>query len=154
MPPDLPRSRKTVSTSSWSAPDQARIHTGFTALRKSVRFFIINIFLVKKLWIFQVEIWKMIWTVRKYPVWMTQRPRKGDFAELKYTKFPEDPCPQTSLAVGNRSILILDPRLISIHFAIGSFLLGYSMLPSIRTVPVSGHLKHKLNFWGALFSSR
>ena len=22
----------------------------------------------------------------------------------------------------------------------------YSMLPSIRTVPVSGHLKHKLNF--------
>ena len=30
----------------------------------------------------------------------------------------------------------------------------YSMLPSIRTVPVSGHLKQKLNFWGALFSSR
>ena len=23
---------------------------------------------------------------------------------------------------------------------------GYSMLPSIRTVPVSGHLKQKLNF--------
>ena len=30
----------------------------------------------------------------------------------------------------------------------------YSMLPSIRTVPVSGHLKQKLSFWGALFSSR
>ena len=30
----------------------------------------------------------------------------------------------------------------------------YSMLPSIRTVPVSGHLKQKLNFWGALFSFR
>ena len=30
----------------------------------------------------------------------------------------------------------------------------YSMLPSIRTVPVSGHLKQKLNFWGAIFSSR
>ena len=24
--------------------------------------------------------------------------------------------------------------------------IGYSMLPSIRTVPVSGHLKQKLNF--------
>ena len=30
----------------------------------------------------------------------------------------------------------------------------YSMLPSIRTVPVSGHLKQKLNSWGALFSYR
>ena len=30
----------------------------------------------------------------------------------------------------------------------------YSMLPSIRTVAVSGHLKQKLNFRGALFSSR
>ena len=30
----------------------------------------------------------------------------------------------------------------------------YSMLPSIPTVPVSGHLKQKLDFWGALFSSR
>ena len=28
------------------------------------------------------------------------------------------------------------------------------MLPSIRTVPVSGHLKQKLNFWGGLFSYR
>ena len=31
---------------------------------------------------------------------------------------------------------------------------GYSMLPSIRTVPVSGHLKQKLNFSGALFTYR
>ena len=30
---------------------------------------------------------------------------------------------------------------------------GTAMLPSIRTVPVSEHLKQKLNFWGALFSS-
>ena len=36
-----------------------------TSIRKSVRFFIINIFLVKD---FQVEIWKMDWTVSKYPV--------------------------------------------------------------------------------------
>jgi len=27
----------------------------------------------------------------------------------------------------------------------------YSMFPSIQPVPVSGHLKQKLNFWGALF---
>ena len=30
----------------------------------------------------------------------------------------------------------------------------YSTLPSIRTVPVSGHLKQKVNFCSALFSSR
>ena len=33
--------------------------------------------------------------------------------------------PPTSLEVGNRLVLILDPRLISIHFAIESFLLVY-----------------------------
>ena len=33
-------------------------------------------------------------------------------------------------------------------------ILGYSMLPSIRTVPVSGHLKQKLTFWGNFFSYR
>ena len=36
---------------------------------------------------FQVEIWKMVSTVSKYPVWMTQKPR--DFKELKFPKnFP------------------------------------------------------------------
>ena len=30
----------------------------------------------------------------------------------------------------------------------------YSMLPSFRTVPVSEHLKQKLNFWDTLFSYR
>ena len=24
---------------------------------------------------FQVEIWKMVWTVSKYPVWMTHKPK-------------------------------------------------------------------------------
>ena len=32
--------------------------------------------------------------------------------------------------------------------------LDYSMLPSIRPVPVSGHLKKRLNFCSALFSFR
>ena len=35
------------------------------------------------------------------------------------------------------------------HFP-GPFVVLYSMLPSIRTVPVSGHLKQKLTFWGAV----
>ena len=32
------------------------------------------------------------------------------------------------------------------HFP-GPFVVQYSVLPSIRTVPVSGHLKQKLTFW-------
>ena len=36
---------------------------------------------------------------------MTQKPRKGDFGELKCKKFPAGACPQTSLEIGNRSVL-------------------------------------------------
>ena len=53
----------------------------------------------------------MVWTVSNYPVWMTQKPRKGDFGELTSKTFPGEPYSQTSLEVGNRSVLILDPRL-------------------------------------------
>ena len=42
---------------------------------------------------------------------MTQKPRKGDFGELKSKTFPGGACPQSSLEVGNRSVFILDPRL-------------------------------------------
>ena len=35
---------------------------------------------------------------------MTQKPRKGDFGELKSQKFPEGACPKTSLDVRNRSV--------------------------------------------------
>ena len=55
-----------------------------TFLRKSVRFFI-YIFLLK-IKTFQVEIWKIVWTVNKYLVWTTQKFRKGDFGELKSKK--------------------------------------------------------------------
>ena len=37
----------------------------------------------KQLESFQVEICKVIWTVSKYLIWMTQKPREGDFGELK-----------------------------------------------------------------------
>ena len=43
----------------------------------------------------------MIWTVSKYPVWLTQKPRKGDFGELKCQKFAGKPCPQTTREVVN-----------------------------------------------------
>ena len=54
----------------------------------------------------------MVWTVRKYPVRMSQKPTKGEFVELKSKKFPGGACPQTSLEVGNWSVFILDPRLV------------------------------------------
>ena len=51
-------------------PAQAWIHT---VLRKSITFFIINIFLIIK------TLCKM--KSGQYPVWMTRKPRKGDFKE-------------------------------------------------------------------------
>ena len=42
---------------------------------------------------------------------MTQKPRKGDFGELKSKTFPGVACPQSSLEVGSRSVFTLDPRL-------------------------------------------
>ena len=44
---------------------------------------------------------------------MTQKPRKGDFGELKSKKKSRGSMPQTYVEVGNRSVFILDPRLIS-----------------------------------------
>ena len=67
----------------------------------------------------------MIWTVSKYCVWMTQKPRKGDFGELKCQKFAGEPCPQTSR--GSRKSVSINSwsAYDSIHFATESFLLGY-----------------------------
>ena len=53
----------------------------------------------------------MVWTVSKYPVWMTQKPQKGDFGELKSKKYPRGPCPLISLEVGIRSVFTLDLQL-------------------------------------------
>ena len=101
-----------------------------TMLRESVRFFIINIFFIKKT--FQVEIER-----RNNPLMenlhlrrmelvnilslMTQKPRNGDFRELKYQKFPMEACSQASLEActfaahsGNWSVFILDPCLLGI----------------------------------------
>ena len=62
----------------------------------------------KQLKTFQVKISKMVWNQNISRATM----------------------PQTSLEVENRSVLILDPRLISIHFAIESFLLWYVLFYS------------------------
>ena len=45
---------------------------------------------------------------------MTQKPKKGDFGELKSKTFPGGACPQSSLEVENRSVFILDPRLLRV----------------------------------------
>ena len=70
------------------------------------------IFLVKNK-TFQVEIWKVVWTVSKYLVWMTQKFRKGDFGELKSKKrSPGEHAPAPPLEgctsgarLGNRSFV-------------------------------------------------
>ena len=52
-----------------------------------------------------------------YPVWMTQKPKKGDFGKLKSKKIshwdmPPNPAKAWAFGarLGNRSVLILDPR--------------------------------------------
>ena len=54
----------------------------------------------------------MVWTVSKYPVRMTQKPRKGDFGVLKpQINIFRGSMPPDRSRVGNRSVFILDPRL-------------------------------------------
>ena len=85
-------------------------------LRKSVRFFIINIFLIKKT--FQVEIWKMDWTntlseenwTGQYPIWMTQKLRKGDLRELKNFLGEHAPGPPWTLRRLFRKSVSICPR--------------------------------------------
>ena len=49
----------------------------------------------------------------QYPVWITQKPKKVDFRELKSQKFSGETCPQTlAPRWGDRSVCILDTRLI------------------------------------------
>ena len=42
---------------------------------------------------------------------MSQKPRKGEWGELKCQKFPGGACPQIFLEVGNWSVFILDLHL-------------------------------------------
>ena len=62
----------------------------------------------------------MVCIVGKFPVWMTQKPRKGDFGELKSKKNSRGSMPQTYIEVGNRSVFILDPRLAWLRIAPGA----------------------------------
>ena len=48
----------------------------------------------------------------------------------------------SKLTLANTDTETIDSLVVSASQDAG----GYSMLPSIRTVPVSGHLKQKLNF--------
>ena len=85
-----------------------------TVLRKSVRFFIRNLFLIKRT--FQVEIWKMVWTNVFFfqflgifcpspptppppppPYPMNQKPGKANFRELVSKKIPGGACPRATL---------------------------------------------------------
>ena len=70
-----------------------------TVLRKSVRFFIHKYILIK------IKLFKV--KSGQYPVWMTQKPRKGDFGELKSKKFPKGehaPDPPSPLSPSPRSL--------------------------------------------------
>ena len=53
----------------------------------------------------------------QYPVWITQKPRKTDLKELKSKTFP-DPPTSLRLRLGNRSVFILDPRLIVLRLSV------------------------------------
>ena len=107
-----------------------------TVLRKLVRFLTLNKFLIKK---FQVVILRHIpykhgnspwWNhppickasseengTGQYPVWMTQKPRKGDFREWKsknvlreHARTPLEACALGD-SLGNLSVFTLDPSL-------------------------------------------
>ena len=106
-------------------------HTGFTVLQKSVWFFIINIFSVNnfKRSELKSEKWFGQW-LNNLSEWL-RNPGKGTLESWNQniSRRTMPPC-QTSLEVRNRSVLILDPRLISIHFSTESFLLGYVIFHS------------------------
>ena len=59
---------------------------------------------------------------------MTQKPRKGDFEELKSQQFPGGARPQTSVELGNRSVFILDPHL---NITVQPFIFSLLVHPNI-----------------------
>ena len=94
-----------VSYRNWSNPRPGSTSVS-TVLRKSVRFFIRNLFLTIRT--FQVEIWKMVWTnvffFQFLEIWcpssppsMNQKPGKANFRELVYKKIPGGACPRAPL---------------------------------------------------------
>ena len=112
----------------WSTPVS-------TVLRKSVTFFITNIFLIIKI-LSRLE-------SGQYPVWMTMKSRKGDFKEWKSKKFPGGARLRTPLEacafgarLGNRSVFILDPRLFSLgsSAAVFRFCFCFCFFFSLNTV--------------------
>ena len=114
------RLRYVLFQQSHQARINTRFHFLRKSVRVFIWQQIYNIFLFKKKRIIQFEIWKMVWTIfffqflsirrakrffswickvsseekgtGQYPVWMTQKPRKGDFRELKSKTFPWVAC--------------------------------------------------------------
>ena len=74
-----------------------------TVLRQSVKFFIINVFLFKNLKLSKLKSGKWFGQSVKNTVWMSQKPRKGEFGGLKCKKCPGGAC--------SLSVFILDLRL-------------------------------------------
>ena len=104
-----------VSYRNWSNPRPGSTPVS-TVLRKSVRFFIRNLFLTIRT--FQVEIWKMVWTnVFLFPISGNLMPF---FPFPPYKKIPGGACPRAPLEACSLGPLfrksvsinfILDPRL-------------------------------------------
>ena len=87
-----------------------------TVLRKSVRFFIIDISQLKN-----CKASSKVSGTGQYHVWMTRKPRKGDFREFESKKFPGGVLEACAFGarLENRSVFIPDPRLVwrtQIHY--------------------------------------
>ena len=88
-----------------------------TVLRKSVRFFIINIFNNNNNRTFKVEIWKMVWTNVFFFQFLgiRQKPGKGNFRDLKSQNiirgaWPRAPLEACSLGPSFRKSVSIYPR--------------------------------------------
>ena len=88
-------------------------------------------------------------------VWMTQKPRKGNFRELKSKKLHGGACPRTPLEpcafgarLGNRSPFILDPRLqILLCLAITTLKCVAGIGAYMHVFDVKQKLLLNINYW-------
>ena len=95
---------------------QARTRTGFQRFTEIGQIFHNKYIFNKKT--FQVEIWKMDWTntlseenwTGQYPIWMTQKLRKGDLRELKNFLGEHAPGPPWTLRRLFRKSVSICPR--------------------------------------------
>ena len=69
---------------SLDEPNQARIHTSFHRFTEICQIFYNKYIFIEKKTLLNFPSWNLEngWTVSKYPVWMTQKLRKGNFREF------------------------------------------------------------------------